>query len=54
MRIVVVGGGAGGLAAAPATRREGFGVSVYGQAPEPLEAGAGMAVSVPEAIGGSC
>lgn len=44
MRIVIVGGGIGGLAAALALRREGFEPSVYEQAPELLEVGAGIAV----------
>jgi 2-polyprenyl-6-methoxyphenol hydroxylase-like FAD-dependent oxidoreductase len=44
MRIVIVGGGIGGLAAALALRREGFSASVYEQAPELLEVGAGIAV----------
>src|SRR5688572_1679201 len=44
MRIVIVGGGIGGLAAALALRREGFRASVYEQAPELLEVGAGIAV----------
>lgn len=44
MRIVIVGGGIGGLAAALALGREGFSASVYEQAPELLEVGAGIAV----------
>lgn len=44
MRIVIVGGGIGGLAAALALRREGFEPSVYEQAPELLEVGAGIAL----------
>ncbi|HEX7956313.1 MAG TPA: NAD(P)-binding protein, partial [Pyrinomonadaceae bacterium] len=44
MRIVIVGGGIGGLAAALALGREGFRPEVYEQAPELLEVGAGIAV----------
>jgi 2-polyprenyl-6-methoxyphenol hydroxylase-like FAD-dependent oxidoreductase len=44
MRIVVVGGGIGGLALALALGREGFEPEVYEQAPELLEVGAGIAV----------
>ena len=44
MRIVIVGGGIGGLAAALALGREGFEPEVYEQAPELLEVGAGIAV----------
>lgn len=44
MRIVIVGGGIGGLAAALALRREGFEPAVYEQAPALLEVGAGIAV----------
>ena len=44
MRIAIVGGGIGGLAAALALGREGFGVSVFEQAPALLEVGAAIAV----------
>lgn len=44
MRIVIVGGGIGGLAAALALRREGFAPEVYERAPELLEVGAAIAV----------
>lgn len=44
MRIVVVGGGIGGLAAALAMRREGFAPVVYERAPALLEVGAAIAV----------
>lgn len=44
MRIVIVGGGIGGLSAALALRREGFEPSVYEQAPALLEVGAAIAV----------
>ena len=44
MRIVVVGGGIGGLTLALALGREGFEPDVYEQAPELLEVGAGIAV----------
>lgn len=44
MRIVVVGGGIGGLAAALAMRREGFSPVVYERAPALLEVGAAIAV----------
>jgi 2-polyprenyl-6-methoxyphenol hydroxylase-like FAD-dependent oxidoreductase len=44
MRVVIVGGGIGGLAAALALAREGFEPAVYEQAPELLEVGAGIAV----------
>src|SRR5215208_4939325 len=44
MRIVIVGGGIGGLAAALALRREGFEPEVYERAPALLEAGAAIAV----------
>lgn len=44
MRIVVVGGGIGGLAAALAMRREGFAPAVYERAPALLEVGAAIAV----------
>ena len=44
MRIVIVGGGIGGLTAALALGREGFAPAVYEQAPELLEVGAGIAV----------
>ncbi|MFL6256053.1 MAG: FAD-dependent monooxygenase [Pyrinomonadaceae bacterium] len=44
MRIVIVGGGIGGLATALALRREGFEPSVYERAPALLEVGAAIAV----------
>jgi 2-polyprenyl-6-methoxyphenol hydroxylase-like FAD-dependent oxidoreductase len=44
MRIVIVGGGIGGLAAAVALRREGFEPAVYERAPALLEVGAAIAV----------
>ncbi|MCA1633880.1 MAG: FAD-dependent monooxygenase [Acidobacteria bacterium] len=44
MRIVIVGGGIGGLSAALALRREGFEPQVFEQAPALLEVGAGLAV----------
>lgn len=44
MRIVIVGGGIGGLAAALAMRREGFAPVVYERAPALLEVGAAIAV----------
>jgi 2-polyprenyl-6-methoxyphenol hydroxylase-like FAD-dependent oxidoreductase len=44
MRIVIVGGGIGGLAAALALRREGFEPAVYERAPALLEVGAAIAV----------
>ena len=44
MRIVIIGGGIGGLAAALALRREGFGPVVYERAPALLEVGAAIAV----------
>jgi 2-polyprenyl-6-methoxyphenol hydroxylase-like FAD-dependent oxidoreductase len=44
MRIVIVGGGIGGLAAALAMRREGFAPLVYERAPELLEVGAAIAM----------
>ncbi|HJQ31010.1 MAG TPA: FAD-dependent monooxygenase [Pyrinomonadaceae bacterium] len=44
MRIVIVGGGIGGLTLALALGREGFEPEVYEQAPELLEVGAGIAV----------
>ncbi|HST53543.1 MAG TPA: FAD-dependent monooxygenase [Pyrinomonadaceae bacterium] len=44
MRIVIVGGGIGGLSAALALRREGFEPKVFEQAPALLEAGAAIAV----------
>jgi 2-polyprenyl-6-methoxyphenol hydroxylase-like FAD-dependent oxidoreductase len=44
MRIVIVGGGIGGLSAALALRREGFEPSVFEQAPALLDVGAAIAV----------
>src|SRR5436305_5739297 len=44
MRIVIVGGGIGGLSAALALRREGFEPQVFEQAPALLEVGAAIAV----------
>jgi 2-polyprenyl-6-methoxyphenol hydroxylase-like FAD-dependent oxidoreductase len=44
MRIVIVGGGIGGLCAALALRREGFEPEVFEQAPALLEVGAAIAV----------
>ena len=44
MRIVIVGGGIGGLSAALALRREGFEPHVFEQAPALLEVGAAIAV----------
>jgi 2-polyprenyl-6-methoxyphenol hydroxylase-like FAD-dependent oxidoreductase len=44
MRIVIIGGGIGGLAAALALRREGFEPSVYERAPALLEVGAAIAL----------
>ncbi|MET0646644.1 MAG: FAD-dependent monooxygenase, partial [Pyrinomonadaceae bacterium] len=44
MRVLIVGGGIGGLAAALALRREGFEPAVYERAPELLEVGAAIAV----------
>ena len=44
MRIVIVGGGIGGLTAALAMRREGFAPEVYERAPALLEVGAAIAV----------
>jgi len=44
MRIVIIGGGIGGLAAALALRREGFEPVVYERAPALLEVGAAIAV----------
>jgi len=44
MRIVIVGGGIGGLAAALAMRREGFEPAVYERAPALLEVGAAIAL----------
>ncbi|HYG55632.1 MAG TPA: FAD-dependent monooxygenase [Burkholderiales bacterium] len=45
MRIAIVGGGLGGLAAALFLRRAGLAATVYEQAPEPSEFGAGIVVS---------
>jgi 2-polyprenyl-6-methoxyphenol hydroxylase-like FAD-dependent oxidoreductase len=44
MRVVIIGGGIGGLAAALALRREGFEPLVYERAPALLEVGAAIAV----------
>ncbi len=44
MRIVIIGGGIGGLAAALALRREGFEPAVYERAPKLLEVGAAIAL----------
>src|SRR5256714_6268707 len=44
MRVVIVGGGIGGLTAALALRREGFEPEVFEQAPALLEVGAAIAV----------
>jgi len=44
MRVVIVGGGIGGLTAALALRREGFGPEVFEQAPALLEVGAAIVV----------
>jgi 2-polyprenyl-6-methoxyphenol hydroxylase-like FAD-dependent oxidoreductase len=44
MRVLIVGGGIGGLAAALALRREGFEPEVYERAPALLEVGAAIAV----------
>lgn len=44
MRIVIIGGGIGGLTAALALRREGFEPAVYERAPALLEVGAAIAV----------
>ena len=44
MRILIVGGGIGGLCAALALRREGFEPEVFEQAPALLEVGAAIAV----------
>ncbi len=45
MRILVVGAGIGGLAAALALRQQGFDVQVYEQASVLREVGAGLAIS---------
>ena len=44
-RIAVIGGGLGGLSAALAFRAQGAAVTVYEQAPEFAEVGAGIQVS---------
>ena len=44
-RILVAGGGIGGLTAACALTRHGFEVSIYEQDPEPREFGAGITIS---------
>jgi len=44
-RILVAGGGIGGLIAALALTQHGFEVSVYEQEPEPREFGAGITIS---------
>src|SRR5215207_6507992 len=44
MRVVIIGGGIGGLTAALALRREGFEPEVYERAPALLEVGAAIAV----------
>ncbi len=56
LRIAIIGGGIGGLAAACALRERGFEVDVYEKAPELREAGAGLqlgpnAVKVLDALG---
>lgn len=48
-RIVIVGGGIGGLAAAAFLRRAGLSATVYEQAPALTEVGAGILVS-PNAV----
>lgn len=45
MKVAIVGGGIGGLTAALALLRQGFDVTVYEQAPELREVGAGVQVS---------
>ncbi|HWL48225.1 MAG TPA: FAD-dependent monooxygenase [Sphingomonadaceae bacterium] len=45
LRIGIIGGGIGGLTAALALLRQGFDVSVYEQAPELQEVGAGLQIS---------
>src|SRR5690349_16674175 len=45
MRVIVVGGGVGGLAAAVALGQEGFDLIVLEQAPELSEVGAGVNLS---------
>ena len=45
LNIAIVGGGIGGLTAALALQRAGFGVTVYEQAPELGEVGAGLSLS---------
>ena len=49
MRVVIVGGGIGGLAAALALRQAGFSAHVYEQASVLREVGAGVAIS-PNAV----
>jgi len=45
MKIAIIGGGIGGLTAALALLRQGFEVTVFEQAPELREVGAGVQVS---------
>lgn len=45
LRIAIVGGGLGGLAAALFLRKAGLDATVYEQAPEPREVGAGIVIS---------
>jgi salicylate hydroxylase len=45
VRILIAGGGIGGLTAAIALSRQGFDVHVYEQAPELREFGAGVSIS---------
>src|ERR687890_1055222 len=44
-RVAIIGAGIGGLTAALALIRQGFGVDVYEQAPELKEVGAGIQIS---------